>query len=84
MWESHDQGSTWNYVKQLTQNSERNHTYARSPVNAHADFYALWADGNARQASESLLYFCDKQGNVYQLPEEMDSDFAKPILINSD
>lgn len=84
MWESHDQGYTWNYVKKLTQNSERNHTYARSPVNAHADFYALWADGNARQASQSLLYFCDKQGNVYQLPEEMDSDFAKPILINSD
>lgn len=84
MWESHDHGDTWNCVKQLTQNSERNHTYARSPINAHSDFYALWADGNARQASQSCLYFCDKQGNVYQLPEEMDSDFAKPMLINPD
>jgi len=48
------------------------------------DRYALWADGNARQPSQSCLYFCDKQGHVYQLPEEMDSDFATPMLINLD
>ena len=84
MWESRDRGCAWNYARRLTQNSERNHTYARAPVNADDDFYALWADGNARQPSQSCLYFCDKQGHVYQLPEEMDSDFATPMLINLD
>ena len=79
MWER--SGQTWTRVVQLTQNSIRNHTYARSPVNAHPDFYALWADGNARQASKSCLYFCDKKGNVYQLPETMESDFAYPIAL---
>ena len=79
MWER--SGQTWKRVVQLTQNSTRNHTYARSPVNAHPDFYALWADGNARQASKSCLYFCDKKGNVYQLPETMESDFAYPIAL---
>ena len=74
MWERSEQ--TWKRVKQLTQDSTRNHTYARSPVNAHPDFYALWADGNARQASKSCLYFCDKKGNVYQLPETMESDLS--------
>jgi hypothetical protein len=81
MWASTDAGHTWDKTKQLTQNSERNHTYARSPVNAHPDFYALWADGNARQASKSCIHFCDKAGNVYQLPEEMDGEFAKPIPV---
>ncbi len=79
MWER--SGQTWKRVVQLTQNSTRNHTYARSPVNAHPDFYALWADGNARRASKSCLYFCDKKGNVYQLPETMESDFEHPISL---
>ena len=78
MWVSRDKGSTWEKVKQLTENSERNHTYARSPVNAHPDFYALWADGNARQASKSCIYFSDRDGNVYRLPESMEGDTAKP------
>lgn len=78
MWESHDQAKTWKKVKQLTKNSPRNHTYARRPVNAHSDFYALWADGHARKPSKSYLYFCDKQGNVRILPREMSEDFVKP------
>src|SRR5690606_151929 len=51
MWLSRDLGETWQRKKQLTANSERNHTYARRPVNAHPGFYALWADGDARQPS---------------------------------
>jgi hypothetical protein len=78
MWVSKDRGKTWEMVKQLTRGSKRNHTYARRPLNAHPDFYALWADGDARRPSESTLYFCDKQGNVRVLPRKMASEFDKP------
>ena len=78
MWESHDQEKTWKKAKQLTKDSPRNHTYARHPLNAHPDLYALWADGHARKPSESYLYFCDKQGNVRVLPREMTEDFVNP------
>jgi len=84
MWVSKDQGLTWKKSKQLTENSERNHTYARRPVNAHPDFYSIWADGHGRKPSQSSLYFCDKRGNVYILPREMKEDFLKPqLLINN-
>jgi len=78
MWLSRDQGASWEKTRDLTRNSPRNHTYARSPVNAHPDFYAIWADGHCREASESLLYFCDQAGNVYQLPERMDAEWQRP------
>jgi hypothetical protein len=79
MWTSADQGATWKRVKQLTHESPRNHTYARRPVNAHPDFYALWADGNARQASESCIYFTNQRGDhVWRLPSSMTEDFAVP------
>lgn len=81
MWITHDEGATWKKVKQLTKNSSRNHTYARRPVNAHPDFYAIWADGHGRKPSQSSLYFCDKQGNVRILPREMTGDFAEPRLL---
>ncbi len=81
MWITHDEGATWKKVKQLTKNSPRNHTYARRPVNAHPDFYAIWADGHGRKPSQSTLYFCDKQGNVRVLPREMTGDFAKSELL---
>lgn len=79
LWVSEDQGKSWQMQKQLTENSPFNHTYARRPVNVHPDFYALWADGHGRQPSESRLYFCDKEGNVFMLPPQMDSEMAKPI-----
>lgn len=79
MWISSDQGKTWKMLRQLTHNSERNHTYVRRPLNANPDFYAFWADGNARRPSESCLYFCDKSGeHVYRLPAVMTGEFAKP------
>jgi len=78
MWVSGDEGKTWSKTKQLTAGSERNHTYARPPVNAHPGFYALWADGNARRASKSCIYFCTQDGTVFRLPEEMSGDFATP------
>jgi hypothetical protein len=81
MWITPDEGATWKKIKQLTKNSLRNHTYARRPVNAHPDFYAIWADGHGRKPSQSTLYFCDKKGNVRVLPREMTGDFVKPKLL---
>lgn len=81
MWTSPDRGATWNKVKQLTSSSRHNHGYCRRPVGAHADFYAIWADGHGRQPSESRLYFCDQAGNVRQLPPQMGAEFAKPELL---
>lgn len=77
LWTSNDQGKSWK-AKTLTQNSLYNHSYARRPVNVKDGFYAFWADGHGRKKSVSHLYFADKKGNVYSLPEEMKADFAKP------
>ena len=80
MWETRNKGKTWKKLNVLTENSKYNHTYARRPINVHPDFYAFWADGHGRQPSESRLYFCDHKGNVYQLPQKMDGEFARPEL----
>jgi hypothetical protein len=81
LWTSRDRGRTWTKVKQLTRDSPRNHTYARRPLHAHPDFYALWADGDAFRPSESYLYFTNKTGDkVWRLPARMDGDFAKPEI----
>jgi hypothetical protein len=83
LWSSHDEGATWAKTKQLTQGSRFNHTYARRPVNAHPQFYALWADGNPLQQSDSRLYFTDRDGShVWQLPAEMEDDAARPKAIH--
>lgn len=81
VWESKNRGKTWK-GKQITFNSLNNHSYARRPVSVHPDFYAFWADGNSREKSVSRLYFSDKSGRVFKLPENMKSEFEKPILIN--
>jgi hypothetical protein len=78
LWESTDDGNTWKKTKQLTQQSARNHSYVRRPLNAHPDFYTFWADGDADKLSPSVLYFSDKKGNVHTLPYDMDKDFEKP------
>ena len=82
MWTSKDRGVSWKKVKQLTANSEFNHTYCRRPLNAHPDFYALWADGHGRKLSESRLYFTNSTGDrVWRLPVKMEGDFAKPEIV---
>jgi len=80
MWTSDNAGRTWQ-PKPLTMNSPYNHSYARKPVHAHPDFYALWADGHGRQPSESRLYFADRDGRVFRLPQKMDGPTAKPQLV---
>lgn len=82
MWVSTDQGDSWELVDQLTDDPDFNHTYARRVLNGQDDFYTFWANGNAWTKSEVGIFFSDKNGNVYQLPANMDSDFAAPILIH--
>ena len=81
MWTSADAGASWSRSKTLTAGSPRNHTYARRPVNAHPDFYALWADGDARKPSLSRLYFASRDGRVWRLPAEMTADMQKPTPV---
>jgi hypothetical protein len=83
MWISKNQGKSWKKTKQLTKDSPFNHTYARHPVDAHPDFYALWADGHGRMPSQSSLYFCDRDGNVRLLPRKMNQEFLKPKLLKN-
>ena len=81
LWLSKDQGATWAKVRQLTRESRYNHTYVRRPLGAHPDFYAIWADGDARQKSESRLYFSNREGeHVWRLPERMEGAAAKPEI----
>ena len=81
MWMTEDAGKSWKEVRKMTDGSERNQTYVRAPINAHSDFYGFWADGHGRKPSKSSLYFCNKAGDVFRLPELMTSDFAKPEAV---
>lgn len=82
LWQSKDEGISWNKIRNITQNSLYNHSYARRPLNANDDFYALWADGDADKISPSRLYFTNKKGDkVWILPYEMKNDLEKPIRV---
>jgi hypothetical protein len=83
VWESKDEGKTWEQTKMLTENSTRNHSYARRPLNAHKDFYAFWADGHASEFSRSELYFSNKKGVVFKLPYNMEKNVEKPIALKN-
>jgi len=78
MWTSVDQGGSWSRARQLTDDSPFNHTYARRPLDAHPDFYALWADGHGRKPSTSSLYFANRAGDVWRLPATMATELAVP------
>jgi hypothetical protein len=81
MWVSRNRGESWAKIKQLTHDSQFNHTYCRRPVNAHPDFYAFWADGHGRRPSESRLYFTNRDGDhVWRLPVVMKGQVAKPEI----
>ena len=79
LWVSEDEGLTWVRRRQLTRNSRFNHTFCRLPLNAHPDFHCFWADGNAREPSESALYFFDREGSrVMRMPQH--SPALKPTM----
>ena len=83
LWESRNEGKSWEKKKMLTQNSPRNHSYARRPLHAQDDFYSLWADGDADQFSMSKLYFCNKRGQVFELPYNMEKNFEKATRLRN-
>lgn len=62
LWVSSDEGHTWHKERQVTQGSKYNHTFARIPYRAQADFHSFWAQGDARQPSPTALYFSDRTG----------------------
>jgi len=71
LWVSRDQGKNWTLDRRMTHDSPYNHTYVRRPVNAHPGFCGFWADGHGRQPSDSRLYFCNSDGDVFRLPTHM-------------
>ncbi|HYI79052.1 MAG TPA: BNR-4 repeat-containing protein [Chryseolinea sp.] len=83
LWTSLNQGKNWKKTMMLTENSAYNHSYARRPVNANANFYAFWADGNGLNPSASSLYFCTKSGEVFRLPKVMAGSVGKPEPVNA-
>ena len=80
---SSDQGLSWRTVKTLRPQYNRNQTYVRRPWKAHADFYSLWADGDALNLSASDLYFADRKGEVFRLPRTIDGDYVTPQPVSS-
>ena len=83
IWTSTDRGGRWKRLAQITAGSRYNHSYARAPLHAHPDFYAFWADGHGREPSESRLYFCTRDGEVYLLPEKMSGLVARPERVET-
>jgi hypothetical protein len=82
MWVSLDNGKNWKKSRNLTSNSSRNHTYVRRPINAQPDFYGFWADGHGRKPSISQLYYCNKDGNVFLLPVDMNKKEDRAQSVN--
>ena len=78
IWQTTNKGVIWERFKDVTRNSERNHSYSRRPLNAHPDFYSFWADGSANKLSVSYLYFCNKNGDVFRMPYDMTQEWQKP------
>ena len=79
LWESRNQGDSWEMKRQLTHNSPQNHNYIREPLAAKDPFFVFWADGDPTQLSTSQLYFADRSGeHVWRLPYDMTEDFAEP------
>ncbi|HEX5870030.1 MAG TPA: hypothetical protein VFY65_06435, partial [Longimicrobium sp.] len=59
----------------------RSYTYVRGAVDAHPDFYALWADGNAADFSTSDIYISSAQGSAFRLPPLMVEDAERPVAV---
>ncbi len=84
IWVSTDEGRSWQRNRTVTTGSWFNHNYVRRPVNAHPDFFALWADGNPDRFSESHLYFTNEAGDtVFRLPYVVQGDEAEPDCLSA-
>lgn len=84
LWESKDEGKNWRKIRNLTQKSTLNNSYARRPLKANDEFYAFWADGNPDKISESRLYFSDRTGKkIWMLPYDMNTESGEPIRLKA-
>lgn len=82
LYESIDAGRSWKRTRQLTKDATHNHTYVRPVINAHDDFFALWADGNAAEPSACRLYFCNRAADqVFKLPESVGPEGMMPLAM---
>jgi len=83
LWESRDEGATWELVRPITQGSALNHSYLRRPHNPKDPFYAIWADGDSSAFSISRLYFTNADGSqLFMLPYTMEGPYAEPLRID--
>ncbi len=63
-----DPGRSWR-AQPLTPKGSVNQNWARRVMQGRPDFNVLWTDGNTMRVSQSRLYFSDRAGNTYALPE---------------
>jgi len=82
LWESPDEGISWNRTKMVTLQSRYNHTYVRRVIHGRPGFLALWADGHGRQPSPSRLYFTNVNGELFQMPVSMESNLSAFAVSN--
>ncbi len=68
----------WQKVRESKRGWELNQSYPRRPMSANPGFYTFWPDGKGRKPSKLNLYFSDKNGNVFMLPDTMNKFFMKP------
>lgn len=80
-WRTADAGATWRLDRQVTRQSVRNMNYPRTPVDAQADFRAFWCDGNGRNVSESRLYYCNADGETFEMPFGADFQIRDPFIL---
>ena len=81
VWKSHDSGAHWVKEKNLTQNSQMNHSYVRKSENFKAPFVFFWAYGDAHQFSKSELFFGNLKGEIWKLPYKMEKESELPQQI---
>ena len=81
VWKSHDSGVHWVKEKNLTQNSQMNHSYVRKSENFKAPFVFFWAYGDAHKFSKSELFFGNLKGEIWKLPYNMEKESELPQQI---
>lgn len=71
MHRSADGGRTWKRDRAVFEDPDRCHTYARRPLNAHADLSWVWAAADAHRPGPVTLFAADARGQVLELPWTM-------------
>ncbi len=80
MWISDDQGRSWGRYL-LTADKQFNHQDARRPLDTSDDLYAFWVSGDMEKGGHGRIFFCNKRGAVFGLPEIMDGPTTRPVEV---